>query len=148
MAIGSPVGDAAPAPTPSPAATRVRHGVLVFTLILTAIAYLDRVCISTAAPAMKDELHISDVEMGYVFSAFTLAYALFEVPSGWLADRFGARVTLTRIVVWWSAMTAATGLVSSFGTLLAVRFLFGIGEAGTFPSMARTYSRWLPVRER
>lgn len=148
MAIRSPVGDAAAAATPPPAATRVRHGVLAFTLLLTAIAYLDRVCISTAAPAMKDELHISDVEMGYVFSAFTLAYALFEVPSGWLADRFGARATLTRIVLWWSAMTAATGLVSGFGALLAVRFLFGIGEAGTFPSMARTYSRWLPVRER
>jgi sugar phosphate permease len=126
----------------------VRHGVLGFTLALTAIAYLDRVCISTAAPAMKDELGISDVEMGYVFSAFTLAYALFEVPSGWFADRFGARVTLTRIVLWWSAMTAATGMVSGFGTLLAVRFLFGIGEAGAFPSMARTYSRWLPASER
>ena len=128
--------------------TRVRYGVLGFTLVLTAIAYLDRICISTAAPAMKEDLGIGDVEMGYVFSAFTLAYALFEVPSGWLADRFGARLMLTRIVVWWSAMTATTGLVSSFGSLLAVRFLFGIGEAGTFPSIARAYSRWLPARER
>jgi ACS family glucarate transporter-like MFS transporter len=130
------------------APTRVRHGVLGFTLVLTAIAYLDRVCISTAAPAMKDELHITDIEMGYVFSAFTLAYALFEVPSGWLADRFGARVTLARIVLWWSAMTAATGAVTGFVSLLAVRFLFGLGEAGAFPSMARAYSRWLPARER
>jgi sugar phosphate permease len=126
----------------------VRHGVLGFTLVLTAIAYLDRVCISTAAPAMKADLQISDVEMGYVFSAFTLAYALFEVPSGWLADRFGARAMLTRIVVWWSALTAATGMVSGFGSLLAVRFLFGAGEAGAFPSMARAYGRWLPARER
>jgi sugar phosphate permease len=126
----------------------VRHGVLGFTLVLTAIAYLDRVCISTAAPAMKAELQISDVHMGYVFSAFTLAYALFEVPSGWLADRFGARAMLTRIVLWWSAMTAATGLASGFGSLLAVRFLFGAGEAGAFPSMARAYGRWLPARER
>ena len=78
---------AAPAAPP----TRVRHGVLGFTLVLTAIAYLDRVCISTTAPAMKADLQISDVNMGYVFSAFTLAYALFEIPSGWLADRFGAR---------------------------------------------------------
>ena len=75
-------------------ATRVRHGVLAFTLVLTAIAYLDRVCISTAAPAMKGDLGISDAEMGYVFSAFTLAYALLEVPSGWLADRFGRRTLL------------------------------------------------------
>src|SRR5262245_38894971 len=128
--------------------TRVRHGVLGFTLAVTAIAYLDRVCISTAAPAMKSDLGISDVEMGYVFSAFTLAYALLEVPSGWLADRFGARLMLTRIVVWWSAMTAATGMVAGFRSLLAVRFLFGVGEAGLFPSMARAYSRWLPARER
>jgi MFS family permease len=122
--------------------------VLGFTLAVTAVAYLDRVCISTAAPAMKSELGISDVEMGYVFSAFTLAYALFEVPSGWLADRFGARLMLTRIVVWWSAMTAATGLAAGFGSLLGVRFMFGVGEAGLFPSMARAYSRWLPARER
>lgn len=134
-------------PTADPA-TRVRHGVLAFTLVLTAIAYLDRVCIATAAPAMKADLGLSDVQMGYVFSAFTFAYALFEVPSGWLADRFGARWMLTRIVVWWSAMTAATGWVGGFASLLAVRFLFGVGEAGTFPSIARAYGRWLPARER
>jgi len=128
--------------------TRVRHGVLGFTLALTAIAYIDRVGISTAAPAMKADLEISDAHMGYVFSAFTLAYALFEVPSGWLADRFGARLMLTRIVVWWSAMTAATGMATGFGSLLAVRFLFGVGEAGAFPSMSRAYAYWLPADER
>jgi sugar phosphate permease len=117
-------------------------------LALTAIAYLDRVCIATAAPAMKADLQLSDAQMGYVFSAFTLAYALFEVPSGWLADRFGPRLTLTRIVLWWSVMTAATGMVGGFVSLVAVRFLFGMGEAGTFPSMARTYARWLPAPER
>src|SRR5438093_6993078 len=128
-------------------ATRARYGVLAFTLALTAVAYLDRVCIATAAPAMKADLQLSDVQMGYVFSAFTLAYALFEVPSGWLADRFGARLMLTRIVIWWSVMTAATGLAGGFASLLAVRLLFGIGEAGTFPGIARAYSRWLPGRE-
>src|SRR5512143_953378 len=138
----------APAARRQRSATRVRHGVLGFTLALTAIAYLDRVCISMAAPAMKVELGISDVQMGWVFSAFTFAYALFEVPSGWLADRFGARLMLTRVVVWWSAMTAATGAVTGIGSLIAVRFLFGVGEAGCFPSMARAYARWLPVRER
>jgi len=137
--------------TPLPdavAPTGVRHGVLAFTLALTAVAYLDRVCIATAAPAMKADLGLSDAQMGYVFSAFTFAYALFEVPSGWLADRFGARLMLTRIVVWWSAMTAATGIAGGFTSLFAVRFLFGAGEAGTFPSIARVYARWLPVRER
>jgi len=131
-----------------PHATRVRHGVLAFTLALTAIAYLDRVCIATAAPAMKADLGLTDVQMGYVFSAFTFAYALFEVPSGWLADRFGARLMLTRIVVWWSAMTAATGWVGGFASLFAVRFLFGVGEAGAFPSIARAFGRWLPAPER
>jgi ACS family glucarate transporter-like MFS transporter len=128
--------------------TAVRQRVLGFTLVLTAIAYLDRVCISMAAPAMKADLGISDVQMGWVFSAFTLAYAVFEVPSGYLADRFGARLMLTRIVVWWSALTAITGAAWSFGSLLVIRFLFGVGEAGAFPSMARTYARWLPARER
>jgi ACS family glucarate transporter-like MFS transporter len=130
------------------APTRVRHGVLAFTLVLTAIAYLDRICIATAAPAMKEDLGLTDTEMGYVFSAFTFAYALFEVPSGWLADRFGARLMLTRIVIWWSAMTAATGWAGGFASLFAIRFLFGVGEAGTFPSIARAYGRWLPARER
>jgi MFS family permease len=83
-----------------------------------------------------------------VFSAFTLAYALFEIPSGWLADRFGARVTLGRIVLWWSAMTAATGLAGGFASLVALRWLFGMGEAGVLPSLARAFARWLPARER
>ncbi|MEO8604373.1 MAG: MFS transporter [bacterium] len=135
-------------PAARSAPTAVRQRVLGFTLAVTAIAYLDRVCISMAAPAMKADLGISDVEMGWVFSAFTFAYALFEVPSGWLADRFGARLMLTRIVVWWSALTAATGAAAGFTSLLAIRFLFGVGEAGAFPSMARTYARWLPERER
>jgi len=130
------------------APSAVRQRVLALTLALTAIAYLDRVCISMAAPAIKADLGISDVEMGWVFSAFTFAYALFEVPSGWLADRFGARLMLTRIVVWWSGLTAATGGAWNVTSLLVVRFLFGAGEAGTFPSMARTFARWLPARER
>ena len=83
-----------------------------------------------------------------MFSAFTFGYAVFEVPSGWMADRFGARVTLARIVVWWSLMTAATGAAAGFASLLAVRLLFGLGEAGAFPSMARVYARWLPRAER
>jgi MFS transporter, ACS family, glucarate transporter len=132
----------------SAAPTRARYAVLGFTLALTAVAYLDRVCIATAAPAMKLDLHLSDAQMGYVFSAFTFAYALFEVPSGWLADRFGARLMLTRIVLWWSVMTAATGLAWGFVSLFTLRFLFGLGEAGTFPSIARAYARWLPAGER
>lgn len=97
---------------------------------------------------MKADLGLTDSQMGYAFSAFTLAYALFEIPSGWLADRFGARLMLTRIVVWWSLMTAATGLAGGFVTLLLLRLLFGLGEAGTFPSIARAFSHWLPLMTR
>jgi MFS family permease len=79
--------------------TRARHTVVAFTLALVAVSYLDRICISTTAPAIKADLGLSDAEMGFVFSAFTFAYAVFEIPSGWFADRFGARLTLTRIVV-------------------------------------------------
>jgi MFS family permease len=125
-----------------------RHRMVALTLALIAVAYLDRVCIATAAPTIEAELGLGDWQMGVVFSAFTFAYALFEVPSGWLADRFGARITLTRIVVWWSAMTAATGLATGFLSLVALRFLFGMGEAGAFPATARAYARWLPARER
>jgi MFS transporter, ACS family, glucarate transporter len=130
------------------AATTARHRMVAFTLAMVAIAYLDRVCIATAIPAIKADLGLGDGEIGVVFSAFTLAYALFEVPGGWIADRFGARGTLTRIVVWWSIMTAATGLAVGFTSLVALRFLFGVGEAGAFPATARAYARWLPERER
>jgi MFS transporter, ACS family, glucarate transporter len=141
---------AAPALQPdlAVAPTRVRYGVIAFTLALVGVSYLDRVCIATAAPAIKADLGLNDAEMGLVFSAFTLAYALCEVPSGWFADRFGARIALTRIVVWWSVMTAATGLATGFASLFALRLLFGMGEAGTFPATARVYARWLPPAQR
>jgi len=126
--------------------SNVRYRVVAFTLVMIAIAYLDRVCIAIAAPAIQRDLSLSDGQMSLVFSAFTASYALFEVPSGWLADRFGARIALSRIVVWWSAMTAATGLTGGFASLASVRFLFGMGEAGALPSTARIYARWLPVR--
>jgi sugar phosphate permease len=122
--------------------------VVALTLALVAVAYLDRVCISTAAPQMRADLKLDQAEMGIVFSAFTLTYGLFEMPSGWFADRFGARRGLMRIVVFWSAMTAATGLVTGFGSLVLVRLLFGMGEAGAFPATARAYARWLPAKER
>jgi ACS family glucarate transporter-like MFS transporter len=139
-------------PTTSPSArpeeSRARHNVLGFTLALVAVAYLDRVCIATAAPAIRAELGFDAEQMGLVFSAFTLSYALFEVPSGYFADRFGPRLALTRVVLWWSIMTAATGLAGGLLSLILLRLLFGIGEAGTFPATARVYARWLPERER
>src|SRR4051812_44168131 len=86
--------------------------------------------------------------MGVIFGAFWLAYALFEIPGGWMGDRIGARFTMTRIVLAWSLFTALTGLATGFYSLLLYRFLFGAGEAGAFPNMARIQSRWLPIRSR
>src|SRR5262249_40989871 len=84
----------------------------------------------------------------WVFSAFTFAYAVFEIPSGWLGDVFGPRRVLRRIVLWWSVFTMASGLAWNFGSLVVTRFLFGAGEAGAYPNMSRSFARWFPVRER
>src|SRR5262245_7261243 len=95
-----------------------------------------------------EELHLSFSQMAFVFSAFTLAYSLFEVPSGWLGDVRGSRSVLTRIVLWWSGFTMLTGAARGYGSLVGIRFLFGAGEAGAFPNVARSFSRWFPRRER
>ncbi len=126
----------------------VRHKVLALMFALTVVTYLDRVCIAATAGAMSAELGLTKVEMGEVFSAFILGYVLFEIPGGWLADRFGARALLTRIVIWWSVFTALTGAAWSHVSLIAIRFLFGCGEAGAFPGTASAISRWFPASER
>ncbi len=119
---------------------------MLFLLVL--VMYLDRLCIAVAGPRMQKDLGISPSHWGWVIGAFTLAYAMFEIPSGMLGDRIGARKVLTRIVLWWSAFTAMTGAVSSFPVLLGVRFLFGAGEAGSFPNCASVLGRWIPATER
>lgn len=129
------------------APTRVRQVVVGLALSVMAVAYLDRVCIAVAAPSLRKDIHLTDTQLGYVFSAFTLAYALFEIPGGWLADRFGARLMLARIVVWWSAMTMLTGAATGFWSLVTVRFFFGMGEAGLLPTLARAFRQWLPPLE-
>jgi MFS transporter, ACS family, glucarate transporter len=126
----------------------VRARVLGFAFLLAVVTYLDRVCISAAAPSIMRELHLSVLQMSVVFSAFTLSYSLFEIPSGWLGDVKGPRRVLTRIVLWWSAFTMLTGAARGFHSLVAIRFLFGAGEAGAFPNIARSFSRWFPARER
>lgn len=127
---------------------QVRGRVLGFAFALTAITYLDRICISAAAPYMMQDLQLTAVQMSVVFSAFTLSYSLFEIPSGWLGDVRGPRRVLTRIVLWWSAFTMLTGAAQGYRSLVAIRFLFGAGEAGAFPNMARSLSQWFPLSER
>jgi sugar phosphate permease len=131
-----------------PPPSRVRARVLGFAFLLAVVTYLDRVCISAAAPYIMDDLHLSVLQMSVVFSAFTLSYSLFEIPSGWLGDVKGPRRVLTRIVLWWSAFTMLTSAARGFQSLVAIRFLFGAGEAGAFPNVARSFSKWFPIRER
>jgi MFS family permease len=128
--------------------TRARHKLLAFTTILAIITYLDRVAISSAAPAVRSEMGLDAVQMGWVFSAFTWAYAIFEIPSGWMGDVMGPRKVLTRIVIWWSAFTALTGAAWNFTSLIAARLLFGMGEAGAFPNTSRSFAKWFPLSER
>lgn len=134
--------------------TNVRYGVLGFACVLSAITYLDRVCFGTIAPYVETEFGLTKDQMAWIFGAFTLAYAAFEVPTGWLGDVFGPRKTLIRIVLWWSFFTALTGSiypslgVMAYYAMLAVRFLFGIGEAGAYPNIARAFHNWFPFNER
>jgi MFS transporter, ACS family, glucarate transporter len=100
--------------------------------------------------------------MSWIFTAFLVGYMLFEVPGGWLGDRWGSRIVILRIVLWWSLFTALTGSVDTIvkwwfgspelslvlGTMVVVRFLFGIGEAGAYPNIGRTLARWFPFRDR
>jgi MFS transporter, ACS family, glucarate transporter len=128
--------------------TGSRHWVVAFAASISIITYIDRVCISQAKGAITDELGLTNVQMGYVFAAFAWAYAIFEIPGGWLGDRIGPRKVLMRVIAMWSFFTAATGWAWNLGSLLLTRFLFGAGEAGCFPNLAKAFTNWLPAHER
>jgi ACS family glucarate transporter-like MFS transporter len=128
-------------------ATRVRYWVIVFAAALAVVTYVDRVSIGFAAPFIEHDLHLSTIQMGWAFTAFGWAYALFEIPSGYLGDWLGPRRVLMRIVLWWSFFTAATGWAWNFVSLACTRFLFGAGEAGCFPNVTKAFTTWLPEKE-
>lgn len=130
------------------APTRARHWVLFLLVLHYGNTYMDRVAIAAAAPMIRDEFAFNEITLGIVFSAFTLAYALFQIPGGWLADRFGPRKILTAIVSYWSIFTMLTAAAWNAVSLVVIRFLFGAGEAGAFPTATRAFSRWLPATER
>ena len=123
---------------------------LVFLVFLhTVNTYMDRVAISSAKDAMqRDIVGLDDQMMGYVFGIFAVGYALFQIPAGWFSDKAGPRHALTIVVVVWSIFTAMTGMVYTAISLLVVRFLFGVGEAGAYPGATRALYSWLPARER
>ena len=125
-----------------------RRALVGMLFVLSLITYIDRAVISSAKGDMAAHLALSDQSMGAVFSVFALGYALAQIPSGWLADRYGPRLALAAIVAVWSLLTAGTGAVGGLGALLAARFLFGVAEAGAFPGAARAISNWLDRPER
>lgn len=128
--------------------TRVRYWVIVFAVTLAVITYIDRVAMSFAATDIRHDLRMDSVQMGYVFTAFGWAYALFEMPGGYLGDWIGPRKVLMRIVLWWSFFTAAIGWTWNFASITVTEFLFGAGEAGCFPNLTKAFTTWLPHRER
>ena len=153
MSSVSPAVPTVPARPPSPPddasePTAVRYRVMALLCVLSFLTYFDRVCIMRAQVDIRRDLDLSGAQFAWVLGAFWLAYGLFEIPVGWWGDRFGSRRTLTRIVLAWSLFTALSGSATGFLSLLTYRFLFGVGEAGAYPNMARIQSRWLPVRSR
>ena len=145
------VADQAANPMSGGAAVRASRGRWYVLLMISAmylITYLDRVNISTAAPLISKEYGFDKITMGFIFSAFVWAYAMFQVPGGWLSDKFGARGVLGGIVTYWSVMTAATAGAFSAVSFIVVRFLFGVGEAGAFPGATRAMQLWYPQPER
>ena len=137
--VNPSVSSAADAPP-----TKARYGVLAYLSGMMFILYLDRYCISQAAPMIEKDLGFDHDAMGLVFGAFTLSYAVFEYWTGHLGDKYGSRRVMTRIVVWWSFFTALTAAVTGFWSLILVRFLFGAGEAGALPNSARILKHWFP----
>ncbi|CAN5602425.1 MFS transporter [soil metagenome] len=124
-----------------------RYRVLILLCSLTTLTYLDRICISIVGVRIKTEFALSNEQFGWVLASFALAYALFEIPSGLLGDHIGPKKVLIRIVLWWSFFTAVTGFAGGLLSLMVIRFLFGIGESGTYPNALISVSRWFPANE-
>ena len=142
---------------PVPAPTRTRWVILSLLLLISIITYIDRVNISVTARQMMPALGLTDLQMGQIFSAFVFGYALFQIPGGWLGDRWGARRVLTLAVIWWSIFTALTAIaptlpvinmIGIMGSLMLVRFLIGVGEAAALPNFNRAVANWHPPQER
>ncbi|SUM84189.1 major facilitator superfamily permease [Staphylococcus saprophyticus] len=128
--------------------TNIRWYFAIAFFIIGVIAYMDRSNISIIAGPMMEDLHLNKTQFGLLASFFSLGYALMQVPSGFLAEKFGSKKMLTIALVWWSAFTILTGVVKNHGMLYAVRFLFGIGEAPMYPSNAVFNTNWFAKGEK
>ncbi|WP_439581812.1 MFS transporter [Dyadobacter bucti] len=125
-----------------------RYQVLFALSLLSVITFLDRVAISVASPRIMTDLGLSKEQLGWILGIFALAYGGFEIPTGLMGDRLGAKKVLIRVVLWWSAFTVLTGFATGFGMLLITRFLFGMGEAGAYPNSSIVLAKWFPAIER
>jgi len=125
-----------------------RYQVLFALSLLSVITFLDRIAISVASPKIMSDLGLSKEQLGWILGIFALAYGGFEIPTGLMGDRLGAKKVLIRVVLWWSAFTVLTGFATGFGMLVVTRFLFGIGEAGAYPNSSIVLSKWFPSIER
>jgi sugar phosphate permease len=128
--------------------SRIRWVVLLLISLMYLITYMDRTGISIAAPAMAKEFGLSQTAVGIVFSVFLWAYAIGQIPLGWLADRLGPRLVLLIIVPFWSLMTAMTAMAAGVASLIGIRFVFGLAESGAFPAATRGMQLWFPKAER
>jgi ACS family glucarate transporter-like MFS transporter len=128
--------------------TYKRYLVIILLFFLTAITFMSRISISTASDLIVADLKISQQMMGYIFAMFALSYSLFQIPSGWFADKYGPKKLLASVVFFWSVFTALTGLAWSAASMLIFRFFFGAGEAGAFPGSTSAVYNWVPAKER
>lgn len=142
----APGAQAAPARAAHP--THARYVVLGMTVAAYMITYMDRQIMAVARPVISSDLGISLLAMGSITFAFRMAYALFQIPGGWLGDRFGARRALTAIVTWWSIFTGFTAMSWNATSMLVIQVFFGMGEAGAFPIATRSLARWMRPAER
>jgi len=127
---------------------KTRHIILGVMCLMYFISYIDRVNIAVAGPLIRQEMGLTSVQLGLVFSAFAYPYAVMQIVGGWLADRFGPKLVLTVLSLIWGAATLATGFAGSIGMLVLLRLALGIGEGGAFPTATRAFTFWMPVHER
>ncbi len=133
---------------PATRPTGVRHLIVLLLTLMSVLLYLDRFCVSFAGDYIKEDLGLSQTQMSWFLSLFFWSYALSQVPAGWLADRFGARLMLSIYVVAWSLFTAQMGLAAGFTMLLFARLMCGITQAGAYPTAGGVISRWVPLSKR
>ncbi|GIW79764.1 MAG: hypothetical protein KatS3mg105_1571 [Gemmatales bacterium] len=124
--------------------TRVRYLVVTLTMLSAILLYLDRFCITFAERYIREDLGLTNNQISWMLSAFFLTYALAQVPSGFLSDRYGARKMLTLYILFWSLFTALTGLATSFLMIIALRLGFGVAQAGAYPTAGSLLSKWVP----